>query len=491
MPVGYFCLEPSWLFHFVHELDLIEEDLQASTDVHVIRPSSRMRFSDTYRRYDYRLRLPSDLRRFREGISLLSRDVPVHSVDQLALAAPEMADLQSMQWPTFQEHQELNEFRFMDHDCGNATLSSLIYHTRDAEVDLRVHGEWIRRAMETSILVYLAAKTFNRSFAPERVTVFNGRMSTFRGVLRACQQDSVDCLVHERGATLDRIHLTKNTLPHDIRNRGREIVDHWPKTESEQSISQKIGESYYQQKRDRKVFNWTVYTAWQEKGRLPKELDRAKKLYSLFTSSEYERTALPYFSYRLHETQLQGILDIVQVLKEGDFSGVLCIRIHPNSDNEKPCLLERLQRELKESFVTIIPATSPIDTYALIDASDKVISFGSTVSIEAAFWGKPSVLLGTSEFEDLEATYQPIHRSEFVHLMTADLAPKEIGGCLKLGYYNSTFGRKLKYAEVLGLQDLSFRGKRIQKRRFREQALLRGRKIWNRIRNGPVSGAFN
>ena len=99
-------------------------------------------------------------------------------------------------------------------------------------------------------------------------------------------------------------------------------------------------------------------------------------------------------------------------------------------------------------------------------------------------------MLGTSEFQDLGATYQPVDRSEFIHLMNAGLDPKEKEGCLKLGYYNSIFGRKLIFAEVLGLQDLAFRGKRIQKRRFREQALRRGRKIWNRIRKGPVSTAF-
>ena len=33
--VAYFCLELSWLYHFVHELDLIEEDLEASAEVHV------------------------------------------------------------------------------------------------------------------------------------------------------------------------------------------------------------------------------------------------------------------------------------------------------------------------------------------------------------------------------------------------------------------------------------------------------------------------
>ena len=83
MSVAYFCLEPYWIYHFVHELDLIEEDLEANRKVHVIRPGSLMRFSDTHRKDDYRIHLRGDLRCFRDGIRLLSRNVQVHSIDEL------------------------------------------------------------------------------------------------------------------------------------------------------------------------------------------------------------------------------------------------------------------------------------------------------------------------------------------------------------------------------------------------------------------------
>ena len=431
-----------------------------------------MRFSDTHRKDDYRIHLRGDLRCFRDGIRLLSRNVQVHSIDELAYEADDLASVRSFQWPTFQHHQELDNFRYEGHDCGNAVLSSLIFHTRDARVALEEHRKWIHRALETSIIVYLAAKMFNRVHRSDRVTVFNGRMATFRGVLRACQEDGVECLVHERGATINRVGLTKQTLPHDLLYRQQEILRHWPIDPAKEKSARKIGKSYFERKRAKQVFNWSVFTEPQREGLLPRGLEDTEPIYSIFTSSEYERAGLPqYFRYYLHDSQLSGILDIVKILKDNHFRGALCIRIHPNSHDEKPSLQASLSRELSDSFVKVIPADSPVDTYALIDASEKVISFGSTVSMEAAFWGKPSILLATTDFEHLDSTYRPLDRPDLVRLLTSSLLPKGKSGCFKFGHYYSTFGRSLRYSEDFGLHDLAFKGTRIRKRLFREKAI--------------------
>jgi hypothetical protein len=38
-------------------------------------------------------------------------------------------------------------------------------------------------------------------------------------------------------------------------------------------------------------------------------------------------------------------------------------------------------------------------------ACDKIITFGSTIGVEAAYWGKPSILLGRAHYEDLNCCY--------------------------------------------------------------------------------------
>ncbi len=463
MKIGHFCLQSLMRFHFVHDLELIQANLDAGHQVHVIHSGKRMRFSDTTWHVDYRDRLPSEMSCFRAGIALLDGEVALHSVDQLALDADEYPEFQQTEWPEFDSHAALDQFRFGAHDCGNAVRSSLISHLRNTEADTKKHAEWIRRALDTSVLVYLAAKAFIQKYKPDRVYAFNGRMATFRGVLRAAQEAGVECVIHERGATLERISLSKNTMPHDIYWRQQEILRHWEEDSTPLTEKREIGEAFYRKTRDKQVFNWHAYTQGQRVDWLPAEVKQAPRVYSIFTSSEFERYAMPqYYRYLLHDSQLQGIQDVVALLKEIHFDGALCIRIHPNSHNEKPNLFGSLQREIQEDFVHVLAADSPADTYALIDASEKVITFGSTVAMEAAFWGKPSVSFATNPYENLGAIYQPTTRADARRLLAEELAPKGYENCVKYGYYYSTFGQRLRHSTVEGLFDLRFKGQRIR-----------------------------
>lgn len=489
--VVYFCLEPLWCNHFVHELELIESDLDSGLEVHVVRPGSMMRFSDTDPWGDYARRLPSDLSRFRVGMSLLRDKVRVHSLDRLARSSPYFEKFELMDWPDFPSQEALDAFRFEGHDCGNAVRSSLISHTRNTAVDPSDYRSWVENALYTSVAVYLAARSIIETRRPDRVTVFNGRMATFRGVLRACQEAEVECLVHERGATLERVSLAHNTMPHDIFWVQREILRHWDESDLDDEAKREIGRRFYQRKRDKDLFNWTIFAASQEEQRLPRGVDGSRRIYSIFTSSEFERFALREFqSYLVHESQLEGILDVARILKESAFDGTLCIRIHPNSHDEQPSLAEALRRELDGDLAVVIPADSPVDTYALIDASEKVISFGSTVAMEAAYWGKPSVLLATSRYQNLESVYLPANRDEAVRLITDDLEAKGMGDCLKYGFYYSTFGRELRHSEVVDMNRLRFKGREVGEsvffRRVTKKALRLKRRL---IGSGGAKGA--
>ncbi len=438
--VGYFCLESRWPFHLAHELDLMEEDLASGHDVHVVHPGRSLPYSDTAPWAEYAERLPGELSRLRNGLALLSAEVTLHSVDRLLGA--EGRAVRAPGWePEPGGHEGLNALAFGGHDCGNAVLSSLIWHTRNTSVDLVAHAAWVRRALESSIKVYLAAKAFIEQVRPARVCVFNGRMALFRGVLRAAQELGVECLVHERGATLDRVGLTPNTMPHDTAWVQQEILRHWEGSSDDERTKAEIGHDFYRKKRDRHVFNWIAYTGQQAPNLLPAGLDTNRPVYSIFTSSEYERFALPqYYRYLLHGTQLEGIADVVSMLGASGFGGTLCVRLHPNSHNELPSLLDGLKEKISGDWVKIVPADSPVDTYALLDASDKVITFGSTMAMEAAYWGKPAISFATNPYQNLDATYEPVDRGDAVRLLVGPLPPRGGVNCLKYGYFYSTFG---------------------------------------------------
>ncbi len=70
---------------------------------------------------------------------------------------------------------------------------------------------------------------------------------------------------------------------------------------------------------------------------------------------------------------------------------------------------------------------SSISTYAMMKHCDRVVSFGSTAGLEAAYWGKPSILAGTSFYRNLGATYNPRTHEDLVALIMAERLPPKRG----------------------------------------------------------------
>ena len=133
--------------------------------------------------------------------------------------------------------------------------------------------------------------------------------------------------------------------------------------------------------------------------------DFSKKLIVFFHSSEDELLTTNLRSNIWHN-QISFVKELAR------FSTLqkniqLVIRLHPNlqSKSSRDRLRWRnLARNLSsESIVFILPESS-ISSYGLLRDADAVITFGSTIGIEASAIGKLSILAGPALHEDLGAT---------------------------------------------------------------------------------------
>src|SRR5690606_26555992 len=98
----------------------------------------------------------------------------------------------------------------------------------------------------------------------------------------------------------------------------------------------------------------------------------------------------------------------------------LVIRLHPHLLRKHPDDLARWRSLVDRPSVIAISPESPVDTYALIEASDTVITGGSTVGIEAVYWGRPSILLGPSDYDLLGAVHVAESNTHLEELMASD-----------------------------------------------------------------------
>ena len=57
------------------------------------------------------------------------------------------------------------------------------------------------------------------------------------------------------------------------------------------------------------------------------------------------------------------------------------------------------------------------------------------MGVEATFWGKPSILLGRSLYENLNACYTPKNVDELISLIEKDIPAKDRLGAIKYAYY--------------------------------------------------------
>jgi hypothetical protein len=186
-------------------------------------------------------------------------------------------------------------------------------------------------------------------------------------------------------------------------------------------------------------------------------LDKNKINIVIYNSSEDEFAAIgDEWKNPIFVDQHDEIASIVHSMR-GNKRVHIYLRVHPNLKNVKYKQLDKIYSLHAPNF-TIIPPESPISSYALLEKASKVVTFGSTVGVEATYCGIPSILAGQSYYRNLDCTYNPNSHEELIEMLLADLPPKEKEGALKYGYFFNTFGIPFRHFKPDGLFSGNFKG---------------------------------
>jgi hypothetical protein len=330
-------------------------------------------------------------------------------------------------------------------DIGMACTSSLNTILRDPTPDLALHQQLVQSIWESAIWTYQVVKKYCSEHRLDAVYVFNGRTATLRACLRACQSKGIDCFILEAGNRPEVYSIYKNALPHNIDYVVGKIKDNW---ESYEGNRQKDAESYFERRSQGKDPLNGRFSLHQISGELPKNWNPEKRNISIFVSSEDEFASIgSEWSNPLFSSQIDGISAILETFKE-DANFHFYVRIHPNLygiDNDSTRAMHRLRYQ----HCTVLPARDPVNSYALLQASEKVITFGSSIGIEAAAKGTISILIANCFYSSLGSTYNPTSIDELVALIRhADLAPLDATGALQYGLYLANFGMPYHHYQI-------------------------------------------
>lgn len=438
--------------HFETELELIQVHLdQGDTVYHFVCDIHLL--SCDYNATGDLLKCMACKSKRTKGQALLTNTANYHEVK---ISKFQYKELNTTPKLHFNSIKELRELKIEQFEIGDAALSSMVSIVRDPNPDLNVNKDLLSNIILSADYCYHYFQSQLQAYKIDTFYNFNGRFATNRAALRAAQKIGVPTLMHERGSNLNTYELFDNVLPHEIMPFTNRVSKSWNSQPDEEQRN-RIAHDFYKNRASGKEQGWISFTKDQKKGLLPDGWDETVDNIVIFNSSEDEYVSIGKdWDMGFFESQNALILRLMDDSRLSDKK--IWVRLHPNMRGMAKEYLEKTYATLQGSIELIMP-DSLINSYDLIHAASKVLTFGSTVGVEATYWAKPSILLGPSFYKFFEVTYNPNEYEELIALLLdKDLKPLPQENTLPYGFHINSFGYPFKIYKPQTLFEGTFKG---------------------------------
>lgn len=297
---------------------------------------------------------------------------------------------------------------------GYGALSTYISWTRNHQPSFNPEFKaYFNQLLVAQILLKEAIDRFQEEFKAEELVIFNGRRTDVRAVYDTALESNIP-LRNLENFKIDNKDQSKilrevyyNCLPQDLKNHHHRALEAWAKSEDSESKKVEIGEQFFLGRRNfgaiRQKFS---YIEGQDASKLPQSFDTDKLNIVMFNSSDDEKVALgkDYDQHNLFKTQIEGIKKVASSFSNEKIR--LYLRVHPNLKKVDFAYHKDLY-ELEYPNLEVIPASSDVSSYQLLDHADLVIVFNSSMGVEASFQKKPVLILGSLEYYHFDVGTKP------------------------------------------------------------------------------------
>lgn len=335
--------------------------------------------------------------------------------------------------------QDVRDFEYRGVKVGMSILSTYYGFTRDLDIiEFDKFKNYCIPLMKE--ICEMIDYSFNLidEVKPDEVIVINGRHFSNRFFYDVSKQLDITYIALELITLLPPYKKTRwiGELPHNIDLRTRYVENLWEKSNDSYEEKKNVADSFYNRRRNGDlVADVKAYVADQQKGLLPDAYDASKRNIAIFNSSPDEFAAIggEWDKDLLFDSQYEAIKYIVENSPK-EFHYYL--RIHPNLAGVNHRAHMELYQLEKYDNITVIGPYDKISTYTLMEKCEKTLTFGSTMGVEACYWGKPSIMIGHAFYEKLNVCYLPKSKEDLMSLLFDEsLLSKPIEGSLKYAYY--------------------------------------------------------
>lgn len=327
----------------------------------------------------------------------------------------------------------------------------LISILRESSPQKEYHVKVLVEYRKTFLQTFSAAHSLLSAERPNKVFIYNGRFLQERAVWEACRELNIPVIFYEK---FNPNWLTRYFLfeePTHSPSYRSHIMSTFGEILARVNLSEftNIGASWFKDRQLGKTQNYTKY-------QMPNLGFHVRKpFYVFFHSSEDEliTTDLASVSWGSQLTALRTLIEVMNGIQEFQ----LVIRMHPNllhKSAREIGIWEELGKEISKDYPWIhyISPSSPVSSYELIGQSVGVISVGSTIGVEAAFFEKKSILLGRAFHEEMKITKNPNSKHDLAQLIKqkSDVADTEKSkhNSLKYATFHAMGGTPFKWVSL-------------------------------------------
>lgn len=359
--------------------------------------------------------------------------------------------------------EQVRNISYMGIEIGYGAFSTYISLTRNMNPEMNNDVKrYLKSLLIQQIKLIHILMNVVESFNPDLIVFHNGRFAQYRPVLGVAKMRGIHYICTETFQLADGTALKNNfldSIPHGLDACTREYESYWNNYANSEK-KEKIGKMFFENRRFGRYSGDKIYIKSQQAGKIPEEWDERKENIVIFNSSEDEFCAInkEIDSFALFKSQIEGIKVIMEHYKN-DQSKHFYLRIHPNLRDVPYSYHMDLYKLCYPNF-SIISGDSPVSSYSILDKANKVIVFGSTMGIEATYWGKPVICLAYARYLKLNVVYKPNDVEQLWSLIDSELSPKNNYNALKYGfYYMSDEHESFRYIDN-AVDSYFFRGKK-------------------------------
>jgi len=338
-------------------------------------------------------------------------------------------------------------------DLLSAIINELTTTISGYPENLEPHIPQIRRIIHSYIHVFYSVIDEIKKLNLDKIIIFNGRFLHEKAVESACRATKTEAVFYE--TLRNRIVISEKNF-HNREQLAINMFKLWNSFENP-TYKEIIGKQYFEKMRSK---NNAFFISNPEN--LGEILEKDRKYVVFYTSSDDEIAGLWDENSRPLGEQVDAINQLIEYFKKVT-NYKLIIRIHPNLVNKSKTEQFRWSKFDQSENIQIITADKKIDSYELMMKSSGVMSYGSTIGLEAAYNRIPSAVLCHSFYDllgpvDLVLSIKDLTEwIEKLHKLSDEELKKRQTSALIRGFYMSEAGKHFTNAKIYEVGEGSWR----------------------------------